>query len=343
LQKGTSMIDLTKTGTSMMRMTLKMVCDELLGRGWRVERYATSSSQLRVTRPDGKVLEITSVTPPTMSHIAALRAEDKYITALILAEQGLPVPQTRRIWATNDAAITEAAEELLAVAPRLVVKPLDAAHGDGVTVGLTSVDGVRQAVAYAAAHADIALIQECIDPAIDIRISCIGNRMVAALERIPARVLGDGEHTLSQLIDITNAQENRGLNYNKELNQINKDLVTRYLGEDLLNTEVPAAGEYYQLLGTANVGTGGETRDVTDDVPAWLVAMAEKASAALDLPVCGIDFLLRAQPTADATQEQLGPVIIELNSSPALFIHETPTHGQSRPVIAAYADYLAAL
>ena len=68
---------------------------------------------------------------------------------------------------------------------------------------------------------------------------------------------------------------------------------------------------------------------------------AEKAARATQLPSVGVDFLVSAMPQKTITTEDQHPVIVEVNKCPALFLHETPTHGKPRPVIAAYLDYLA--
>jgi cyanophycin synthetase len=321
-----------------MRMTTKAIAEQALARGWGVWLYYAEGSHLRVKRKDGKELELYSAAPPTVSFIATNRSNDKYFTTVFLRDQGMPVPETYLVAADDTLAAVQAATSLFASGKRCVVKPLDAAHGNGITVAIDDEARLLTAVAGAKAYADKIIIQEYFADPIDVRIACIDYKFAAALVRIPARVQGDGERTVSELIDITNTSSKRGKGYVSEMNVIPKANAEAYL-EDAIH-QVPAAGEWVQVVGTANVGTGGESMDVTGAIPAWLARMAEETARAMELPVCGVDFLLAGQPSADSTLEQLKPVIIELNHCPALFMHESPVHGKPQPVVAAYLDYL---
>jgi len=142
-----------------------------------------------------------------------------------------------------------------------------------------------------------------------------------------------------ELIGIANRSESRGRGYTTQLNQLPLAAAENFLGEAGM-ARVPAQDEWVQVVGTANVGTGGETQDVTTDIPDWLKQLAEKTARVMGLPVCGVDFLLSSWPHQGSTQAQLRPVVIELNQCPSLFIHELPVHGQPQPVVAAFLDYL---
>src|SRR5690349_15667682 len=103
-KKERHMIDVAKSGTADMRMSTKMIADQALERGWKVEQYYAEGSQLQVTRPDGKVLELYSASSPVLPHIAAIRADDKYFTTLYLRDHGLPVPETYLVAGDQGAA-----------------------------------------------------------------------------------------------------------------------------------------------------------------------------------------------------------------------------------------------
>jgi len=159
------------------------------------------------------------------------------------------------------------------------------------------------------------------------------------LERIPARVTGDGTKTVRQLIEQQNQQ--RGAQYTADLSVIPMERAEHYLDEAINN--IPPEGEIVTVLGLANIGLGGEGRDVTSATPSWLLAMAEQAAQALRLPVCGVDFLIAQPPQPHLTEAQLQPSVTEVNKCPSLFMHELPKHGESQPVVKQYVDYLATL
>lgn len=333
------MIDARTIPPEKLRFTTRMIRDQAIERGWKVWSYYEDSSNLRLERPDGKRLEIFSAVPPTLTSVASIRAQDKYLTHMIIEEAGLPVSET--YLAKSEEEALEKATALFEKGHKCVVKPLDAGHGNGITVAVADSETLLEAFAFARTYSEHIIIQEHVEQPIDIRVSCVNFKYAASLVRVPARIKGDGKHTIEELIDIENNQDYRGENYEKALNVINKERAGVYMGEDL--HAIPPAGEWLQVLGTANVGTGGETIDVTEDLPEWLIAQAESAARVLDLPVAGVDFLVKAMPTKTMTPEQLSPVIVEVNKCPALFMHETPTTGQPRPVIDTYLDYLASL
>jgi cyanophycin synthetase len=314
-----------------------MIIEESLARGWKTELYTAQSPHLRLGRIDGSSIEIFSSLPSTTSFAAARLCDDKFLTHLALLEVGLPVLPTYLCYREDEARI--AARAVLDAADAYVVKPLDASHGNGVTVGLTSLDALAEPLQAAQVFSPSVIIQACQPDAIDIRVLCINNKFVAALERIPARVMGDGLQTIEELIITENAKTTRGDCYTTELTTIPIESARLFLGDTI--TAVPPKGEWIQVLGTANVGTGGETRDITDELPQWLIKMSEKAAKTLSLATCGVDFLLDKAPEVTHTPQTLKTSITEVNKAPSLFIHERPNHGTPRPVVAAYLDYLA--
>lgn len=332
------MIEAKLVDASELKSTQRTVRDEALKRGWQVWFHEPRYGFMRMVRPDGKVLELFSATPPTTSYAAAMRADDKYITTQVYAENGLPVPPTILIKKDEDKLAE--AKELLKTGT-LVVKPLDAGHGNGVIVDIKNEADYLTALESAREFSDTVLVQHYLENATDIRLTCIDYKLIAALIRVPARVKGDGSHTIRELIEQENQSPNRGRDYKKALNVIDVPKAALFLGEAF--DVVPEDGEWIQVIGTANVGSGGETIDCTDDIPVWLKEMAEKAARVSELPVCGVDFLVQKSPEPTDTVESLNPIIIEVNKCPALFIHEPATQGKFRPVTAAYIDYLATL
>ncbi len=333
------MINATTVKDNTLSQTKEMLRHEILGRGWELWFYDLSYPQMRVRRSDGKVLELYGSTPPTTSYAAGLTADNKLISSILHAEAGLPVPETFALSSSDDG--NAIASQLLDDEKKIVVKPLDAAHGNGVSVGIETLESFEQAVEVAREFSSTVIVQEYLIQSYDVRLLCIDYTFVAGLLRLPASVVGDGKQSVDQLIAHENTDERRGVNYAKELNVINIDHAKRFLGKRMHDT--PPAGKRVQVVGTANVGTGGSTKDISRTTPAWLTAMAEQAAIASRLPCCGVDFLLNSEPSAQATEAELQPKLLEINKSPSLFIHETPTEGESMPVIKQYVDYLASL
>ena len=57
----------------------------------------------------------------------------------------------------------------------------------------------------------------------DYRCLIVGGQMQAIAERVPAHVIGDGTHTVAELVEITNADPRRGVGHEKVLTRIKVD------------------------------------------------------------------------------------------------------------------------
>src|SRR5438132_10488135 len=82
--------------------------------------------------------------------------------------------------------------------------------------------------------------------------------MVAVAERVPAHVIGDGEHTVRELVDITNHDPRRGIGHEKVLTRIKIDGDAEELvkGQGYGLDEIPPKDTVVKLAATANMSTG---------------------------------------------------------------------------------------
>ncbi|MCA9659520.1 MAG: acetate--CoA ligase family protein, partial [Myxococcales bacterium] len=136
-------------------------------------------------------------------------ASDKELTNQILGDLGLPVPRQRLV--RTAAQALRAAEGL---GYPVVVKPLDANHGRGVSINLDSAEAVEVAFDKAAEHSRTVIVETYIE-GFDHRILVVNGELVAVAKRVPGHVVGDGEHTVAELIDIVNADPRRGIGHEK--------------------------------------------------------------------------------------------------------------------------------
>lgn len=333
------MIEVGGANKDSLPISGTLLANEALRRGWRMWAYDVTETHYRLQRPDGVILEMYESTPPTMSGVALLRTDSKYITQKILETQEIPTLEAHKIDLLTAGAQAIAREYAhLFDGRKWVLKPLDAAHGLGITTEIQDTSHLERAVAYAQRYSSQAILQEYYNNFTDVRILCIDGEYIAAAHRVPARVQGDGIHTVKELISIENQRGARGPMGRSAFTYLNTEVAEAYLQKQI-NT-VPRKDEWTQVSGIANASMGGETIDITDEVPVWLRDLALKAADTLHLPVCGVDILLSDVPWPEATYEQLNPVIIELNKAPGLRVHEGVTHGVKRPVTRRLFDYL---
>lgn len=271
----------------------------------------------------------------TTSSVSADLACDKARTKALLEKFFVPVPRGAVVRTAD-----EAARQLDDLNPPLAVKPLDGNQGKAVTLGLRDADAVREAFARAAAVSPRVIVEEQFVGR-DYRVLVVGGKMVAASERAPAAVVGDGTHTVAELIDIENATNPlRGDGHEKPLTRIKvdeglTDHLRRSGGRWL--TDVPAAGERVTLRGTANLSTGGTAADVTDDVHPDVRRLCERAARVIGLDVCGSDLIA---PNIAAPLPEGGGGVIEVNAAPGLRMHHYPTSGTPRDAGKAVVDML---
>jgi cyanophycin synthetase len=331
-------IDLSKR-----KNTSRMVVTAALERGWQVTGFE-SDPAVFVLRIPGKSdpIKIYSASPPQTSYAAAKITDNKYIVNRLLKEQGLPVPEeiVLKYSEINSPETKKLVESFMGVHPNVVVKPLDSAHGRGITLNVDSSSWDAAAKKASDSSKDgYILVQEQIGGH-DVRAVCIGYEYVDAITRVPASVIGDGIHDVGQLIRLANKSPERGENYMARLNVIPIQLAEDYLGKDGL-ARIPLPGEKVQVVGVSNTGMGGERKNIRDDIPDFLKEYAEKAAETLDLPVCGVDFLVAKEPTAASRIEELKPYIIEVNWCPGFVMYEDINDPGQKALINKYLDYLA--
>jgi cyanophycin synthetase len=266
-------------------------------------------------------------------NIAVEIASDKRLTRQILEQLGLPVPRQELVYDAEEAVLE--AERL---GYPVVLKPLDGNQGKGVAINLKDADQVRAAFADAQEHSR-AVIVETYQTGHDYRILVVDGRVIAVSQRVPAHVVGDGEHTIAELIDIVNQDPRRGFGHEKVLTRIKVDSQARRLLEQagLTLESVLPEGEIFYLRSTGNLSTGGTAIDRTDIIHYDNRVMAERAVKAIGLDVGGVDFV---SPDISRSYKEAGGGIVEINAAPGFRMHTSPTEGKPRDVAGPVIDML---
>jgi cyanophycin synthetase len=272
---------------------------------------------------------VTSHTP----HIAVELASDKEETNKLLSALGLPVPRQELVQ-TADAAVRAARR----IGHPVVVKPYNGNHGRGISIHLTSDEEVRQAFAVAREHSRSVIVETFVSGD-DHRLLVVNGELVAATRRTPGHVVGDGAHTIAELVQIVNQDPRRGVGHEKVLTRLELDeQATMMMGRvNYTAASVPADGERVYLRSTANLSTGGTATDVTDVIHPDNRDMAVRAIAAIGLDVGGVDFLT---PNIAESYKRHGGAICEVNAAPGFRMHVAPSEGKSRDVAGPVVEML---
>ena len=269
------------------------------------------------------------------SAVAESIAQDKDLTKRLLHAAGVPVPMGRPVTDVEDAWVV--AQE---VGLPVVVKPQDGNQGKGVVVNITTREGLEAAYKVASEFGDEILVERFL-PGHDFRMLVVGGQLVAAARREPPQVLGDGTHTIRELVNIVNQDPRRGTGHGTALTKIRLDdiAIARIASEGLSPESVPAQGQRVVLRNNANLSTGGSATDVTDDVHPEIAARAIEAAQTIGLHICGVDVV--CETMLKPLEEQSGG-IVEVNAAPGLRMHLAPSFGRPRNVGMPMVDELYA-
>lgn len=220
----------------------------------------------------------------------------------------------------------------------IVLKPLDGNHGKGVSINVNKWEDAVAGLLFAQKYSRKVIVERFVT-GFDFRMLVIDNKLVAAAQRVPANIMGDGKHTVQQLIDETNKDPRRGYGHENVLTEISVDRDTMDLLEKKNYTleTIPPDKEVVYLKSTANLSTGGTSIDVTDMVHPENIFLAERISRVIGLDVCGIDIM--AKNLTQSLKEN-GGVILEVNAAPGFRMHLAPSEGLPRNVAAPVIDML---
>ncbi|GAB3478395.1 cyanophycin synthetase [Polaromonas eurypsychrophila] len=261
-------------------------------------------------------------------------AQDKDLTKKLLLAAGVPVPTGRPVSDVDDAWTAA-----LQIGLPVVLKPLDGNQGKGVTVNIVTREHLDIAFRAAAEHGDV-MVEKFL-PGNDFRLLVVGSKLVAASRREPPQVLGDGLHTVRELVDIVNQDPRRGEGHATSLTKIRFDeiAVARLAVQDLTPESIPARGRRVILRNNANLSTGGTATDVTGDVHPEVAASAVAAAQMIGLDICGVDVV--CESVLRPLEAQNGGVV-EVNAAPGLRMHLSPSYGKGRSVGGAMINELFA-
>jgi cyanophycin synthetase len=267
------------------------------------------------------------------SHIAVELASDKEETNKILATLGLPVPRQELV--QSESSAVRAAKR---IGYPVVTKPYNGNHGRGISIRLTSEEEVIDGFRKAREHSRSVIVETFLEGD-DHRLLVVNGELVAATRRTPGHVVGDGVHTIRQLVEMVNQDPRRGVGHEKVLTRIELDAQAEMMmaRAGVTADSVPEAGRVVYLRSTANLSTGGTATDVTDIIHPDNREMAERAVRAIGLDVGGVDFL---STNIAESYKRIGGGICEVNAAPGFRMHVAPSEGKPRDAAGPVIDML---
>ncbi|MFB2936954.1 cyanophycin synthetase [Aerosakkonemataceae cyanobacterium BLCC-F154] len=214
----------------------------------------------------------------------------------------------------------------------VAVKPVVGHKGIGVTANVQNGEELEHAFNRALKAIPptqpVDIIVEKSYKGSDFRLLCVNGKFVAATERRPAWVVGDGNSTISELISKENAKTERLDTPTSPMGKIQvDDAMEMFLAEQNLSMDsVIAAEKIVYLRKVANLSAGGVSIDATASVHPDNIILAQDIAQHFRLVCMGIDVI--AESLAESWKAG-NFAILEINSAPGIFMHLNPAFGES--------------
>ncbi|MBP9691268.1 hypothetical protein KBD81_04280 [Candidatus Woesebacteria bacterium] len=312
----------------------RLICDESRSQG--IQAIPVPNTQI-LKLQYGKHNELIRMHKPSLNRGPAERiCQSKNLTRAFLQFANIPVPNGYAIFENDsDELIVSMFDKL---SKPIVVKPANGTRGDGVSVNvidsaeaLKLVRSVFEKYEPKSAFGVGCVIMEEMVGGSEYRILATPTEILAVMYREPANIVGDGIHSISDLVTIKNKEPIRNLSEDLYPHIVIDDAVIDFLSNQGLNADsIPNLDEKIYLRQISNIMMGGDAHDITDDIHPSVRQLITSAVASIEgLTFCGVDFI-----TSDiyADQKDVKCAIIEINSAPEFAMHDFPMFGKSRNI-----------
>ncbi len=261
---------------------------------------------------------------------------DKQLTRALLIAGGIPISQGFAVIQQDTAFDRE--KIFLALRKPLVVKPGFGTHGSGVKMGIATLDEMNTWIDHLFSTVErgnelergTVLIEETVIGQ-EYRIIATKEKTLAVMNRQPASVVGDGVHTIEQLIAEKNTDPMRNISPTLYPHiTIDEDMRAVLATQQLATNSTPAQGQKIILRTVSNIMAGGDAVDMTDEIHPSVADIAVRVCRAIPgMALVGIDYM-----TTDITKDQQFEhhAVIEVNSAPEYTMHDYPMIGKKRGV-----------
>ena len=257
--------------------------------------------------------------------------KNKLTTKEILEKNNVPTPSGKDFDAeVSDSEIIKYAAE---IQYPVVIKPLAGTGGKGVIAGIENEEELIEALTYVRVKLKYPhVILEKYFAGEDYRLYVLDGKVIGALKRVKANVIGDGESTVRQLINQKNIERAKLPSLTNRKIKIDDELKNMLRREGYnLNSVIPD-GELVYIKSKNNVSAGGDSIEVTDGLSDNIKKIAIDAVNSFDdLPQCGVDMMV--------DEENDTGVIIELNTRAHITQHLFPMKGQAKDVPSDLIDF----
>ena len=253
------------------------------------------------------------------NYVIPLAMANKVVTKKILREHGYPVPAGAEFDNKDEALRYYTQIKNKAI----VVKPKSTNFGLGISIFETAASqkDYEKALDIAFLEDSSVLVEEFVSGT-EYRFFVLDGKCEAVLLRVAANVVGDGHHTIRQLVEQKNQNPLRGRDHRSPLEIIDLgDIELLMLQQEGYKPEdVLPKGVKVNLRGNSNISTGGDSIDVTETMDSSYKQLAADMATAMGAWACGVDLII-PDTQLTASKEQPNCTCIELNFNPSMYMH----------------------
>lgn len=314
------------TGYEDLELSTQLLLKAAMKRGIQFELIDREDNFI-LLKKDGHQEYVKQATKTSLdSYVTVLIMENKIVTKKVLKEHGIRVPDGN-VYHNVAEAMTDF---YIHHGNSIVIKPKSTNFGLGITIFTSDYtkEDYQKAFEMAFEHDKTVLLEEFITGK-EYRFLVMGDEVVGVLHRVPANVVGDGIHSIKQLISEKNKDPLRGSGYKTPLEFIQLGEVEKMFlkNQGKCENDIPKFGETVYLRENSNISTGGDSIDFTDEIPDSYKQIAIHSAKAAGAVFCGVDMVI------DDSRKEAGAMnygIIEINFNPAIHIHCYPYKGKNR-------------
>jgi cyanophycin synthetase len=240
-------------------------------------------------------------------------AYNKHLTFRILKNGDIPHPHSVLI--PQKMHFEEILKQAESIEKPWVVKPIKGSEGIGITVKISTQEQLNKAVKFARKYNNTIMIEEFLEGT-NYRILIFKDKILDIVERIPAYVDGNGQDTITELIEKKNNVRSKvGL----QLIRIDFELQKELKNNKLTLLSKIEKGRRLFLRKSCNMCSGGETKRIAiKTVHKDNIDMFFRAKNLLGLEIAGIDFIT---PDITTSYKKIRSGINEINRAPMLNVH----------------------
>lgn len=323
-------------GYEDLELSTQLLLKAAVKRGIKFQLIDSEENFVLLTKGNHKEYVKQATKTSLDSYSTVLIMENKVVTKEVLRQQGIRVPAGEAFRTVEEAMNAYDTYRNRAI----VIKPKSTNFGLGITIFTDefSKEDYQKAFEIAFKHDRTVLLEEFMTGK-EYRFLVMGDEVVGVLHRVPANVVGDGVHTIEQLVHDKNKDPLRGHGYKTPLENIQIGEAEEMFLKNHARawSDIPQLNEVIYLRENSNISTGGDSLDFTDEILESYKRLAIQSATAAGATFCGVDMMID-NIKEDTTKNNYS--IIEINFNPAIHIHCYPYKGKNRKADERILDLL---